>query len=191
HRLACEAADVFAAVAPVSNVLNRDPSQCTPARPITVVHFHGLDDRSVPYGGGGLQAVPASFNTWAQIDGCTGPPTVLDLGAPNRCETFTSCAGGVHVALCSLVGDHFLYASQRVLDIADYAWDQELSHFQLPLPDRDGDGVPDQDDDCPDVPNSDQADSDGDCIGDACDAVVDATTSLPATTSTSTTVSTT
>src|SRR5262249_48917873 len=90
-----------------------------------------------------------------------------------------------------LVGDHFLYASQRVLDIADYAWDQELSHFQLPLPDRDGDGVPDQDDDCPDVPNSDQADSDGDCIGDACDAVVDPTTPLPAATSASTTVSTT
>src|SRR5262245_61106150 len=44
HRLACEAADVFAAVAPVSYVLNRDAGECTPARPITVVHFHGLSD---------------------------------------------------------------------------------------------------------------------------------------------------
>jgi hypothetical protein len=145
----------------------------------------------VPYGGGFTQPVPVSFGSWAQIDGCTGPPAVLDLGAPNRCETFTSCAGGVHVALCSLAGDHFLYASQSVLDIADYAWDHELSHFQLPLPDRDGDGVPDEDDNCVAVPNADQADADGDCIGDVCDAVVDTTTSLPASTITSTTTSTT
>src|SRR5262245_20820094 len=191
HRLGCEAADVFAAVAPVADVLNRDASQCTPARPITVVHFHGLNDPSGASSGDVERAVPVSFSTWAHIDGCTGPPTVLDLGAPNRCETFTSCAGGVHVALCSLVATHFVYASQSVLDIPDYAWDHELSHFQLPLSDRDGDGVPDEDDNCPAVPNADQADADGDCIGDACDAVVDTTTSLPATTSTSTTTSTT
>jgi hypothetical protein len=34
--------------------------------------------------------------------------------------------------------------------------------------DRDGDGVPDATDNCPDTPNADQADSNGDGIGDAC-----------------------
>ena len=38
----------------------------------------------------------------------------------------------------------------------------------LPLADTDGDGVPDVNDNCPNVPNSDQADSDGDGFGDAC-----------------------
>jgi len=36
-------------------------------------------------------------------------------------------------------------------------------------PDSDDDGVPDEDDNCPDDPNPDQADSDGDGLGDVCD----------------------
>lgn len=35
--------------------------------------------------------------------------------------------------------------------------------------DRDGDGVPDAQDNCPDEPNPDQSDRDGDGAGDACD----------------------
>ncbi len=38
------------------------------------------------------------------------------------------------------------------------------------ITDRDGDGIPDDDDNCPDTANPDQADSDGDGRGDACDA---------------------
>jgi hypothetical protein len=42
-----------------------------------------------------------------------------------------------------------------------------------PPPDTDGDGVPDDVDNCPTVANADQADSDGDGFGDACDCAGD------------------
>ncbi|MGB3801988.1 MAG: PKD domain-containing protein, partial [Lewinella sp.] len=37
------------------------------------------------------------------------------------------------------------------------------------LPDTDGDGIPDSEDNCPTIPSTDQADTDGDGTGDACD----------------------
>lgn len=49
-----------------------------------------------------------------------------------------------------------------------------LSEFALAaLADSDGDGLPDEQDNCPSVENSDQADFDGDNAGDACDDDID------------------
>src|SRR5262245_25760337 len=42
-----------------------------------------------------------------------------------------------------------------------------------PEPDRDGDGIPDSLDNCPDTPNTDQMDLDMDDLGDACDPDID------------------
>ena len=57
----------------------------------------------------------------------------------------------------------------------------------VPVPDRDGDGIADGADNCPGVANASQADADGDGLGDACDpddrdgdGVPDSTDSCPA-----------
>jgi cysteine-rich repeat protein len=46
---------------------------------------------------------------------------------------------------------------------------RDVPEDDIPPDDRDEDGIPDEVDNCPDTPNTDQADSDGDGIGDECD----------------------
>ena len=175
HRLACEAADVFAAVAPVARPLSLIPlSKCQPSRPISVRHFHALDDDCILYHGGtnpgcsnGGDPVPVqeSFAYWAEVNGCVGSPT------PLPCETYTECLDDVQVSLCTTEdGGHHVYENS-ILDVADVAWDF-MRQFTLPLPDTDLDGIPDQDDNCVTVFNSNQADANGNCVGDACESQV-------------------
>lgn len=109
YLLACKAADVFAGVAPAAwDLLTDTVADCTPSRPITVVAFRGGRDNLVPYEGGYSTFVDSmpitflgaqpTFKQWAQIDGCTGAPSDPDI---NGCSTYSSCAAGVVVTLCS------------------------------------------------------------------------------------------
>jgi polyhydroxybutyrate depolymerase len=104
HRLGCEAADTFAAIAPAaSDLVKETVDKCKPARPLTVISFRGTADTSVPYAGGlivsftGLGA-KETFATWAELDKCTGTPSAEDS---NGCSTYSTCADGVQVTLCS------------------------------------------------------------------------------------------
>ncbi len=51
NRLACERADVFAAVAPVAGTLGVNMG-CAPSRPVAVLETHGTADPVVPFNGG-------------------------------------------------------------------------------------------------------------------------------------------
>ena len=50
YRLASELSDRVAAIAPVSGTMGM--ASCHPQRPVSVMHFHGTDDRFVPFNGG-------------------------------------------------------------------------------------------------------------------------------------------
>jgi polyhydroxybutyrate depolymerase len=103
HRLGCELADRIAAIAPVAGVLG--VSTCAPARPMPVMHFHGTADMLVPYDGdpmNGFISVPDSFKGWAMRDQCSGSPVETFQKMDASCSSYTSCAGGAEVTLCTI-----------------------------------------------------------------------------------------
>jgi polyhydroxybutyrate depolymerase len=96
YRLACDAADVFAAVAPVAGASLADP--CAPSRPVPILAFHGTGDTIVPFNGGtdGLYHVltfpPVSYSIdlWRSLDSCPGAtaPTAAEMAEMPKDSTF-------------------------------------------------------------------------------------------------------
>jgi polyhydroxybutyrate depolymerase len=132
HRLACEATDVFAAVAPTAFVLQEEPAfECHPSRPITVVHFHGLNDNTVAYDGSPLlPGAVDSFEAWAAINECNGSPERIVSEGDSYCDAYSDCADGVINVLCSVRSGHWVYINPD-LDVPDIAWGL-LEGFALP-----------------------------------------------------------
>jgi polyhydroxybutyrate depolymerase len=134
YKLACDAADLFAAVAPAAfELMVENEWPCHPSRPITVISFNGTADFIVPYAGGvssppnGLPitnhflGAQATFQKWAMLDGCTDMPA--DKGG--GCSTYSKCQGGVEVTSCIKQGGGHETGDPNV------AW-ATLKRFTLP-----------------------------------------------------------
>jgi polyhydroxybutyrate depolymerase len=144
HRLACEAADVFRAVASVAGT--DATANCMPSKPISVLHIHARDDDHVLFNGGAgagafrdeskvldFPSVPDTISRWVQRDHCAAPPQ-RTLDRPGAyCETYNGCAGGARVQLCVTdTGGHSWPgadsvrrgkpAASRALDANDVIW---------------------------------------------------------------------
>jgi polyhydroxybutyrate depolymerase len=113
HYLACHAADVLAAVAPADlDLLEENVADCKPTRPISVISFRSTSISRVPYEGGPSSLVPkmpvtflgarATFERWAQLNGCSGSASPEDA---NGCSSYSGCRAGVDVVLCTVVGN--------------------------------------------------------------------------------------
>jgi polyhydroxybutyrate depolymerase len=93
YRLACEAPDLIAAIAPVAGV--EAISSCDKARPVPVLAFNGTSDPLVHYGGGwfGLISVDETFARWTKRNRCAGAPSnVVYSSGDTQCTTAPSCA---------------------------------------------------------------------------------------------------
>jgi polyhydroxybutyrate depolymerase len=110
QRLGCQAADVFAAIAPVSGTLNYQP--CNPSRPVSVIEFHGTADTHIPYAGGygpdslvnvDFASVSASVGFWASFDGC-GATAATNSFADISHQVWTGCGGGTSLELYTVEG---------------------------------------------------------------------------------------
>ncbi len=93
HRLACEAADLFAAAVPMAfpTPYLDFANECQPSESIPVLLFMGFTDILVPYAG----AAP-SFAGWRDKNGCDSggiPAEVTETYGGSDCEIDTSCGG--------------------------------------------------------------------------------------------------
>ncbi len=115
YRLAAELSDRIAAIAPVAGTMAA--AEAKPKRPVPVLHFHGTEDRLVPYGGPDqrvpkfltFKSVEDSVTTWGKLNGCREEPLIEEL--PDAADDGTKvtrktyCAdNGAEVILVTVTG---------------------------------------------------------------------------------------
>ena len=134
HRLACEAAEVFAAVAPVGGQLYEagDFPACTPTRAIPILMMHGTSDVNYPYLGGLATGIsgetyppvehptePSTLSHWQTTNGSVGEPTVVYAQGIVQCRQWT---GTAEVQMCKLDPPTPLLDDNRFYDGAGHAF---------------------------------------------------------------------
>lgn len=116
YRLAAELSDRIAAIAPVSGTMAADTRR--PERPVAVIHFHGTEDKLVPFEGAdkrtakflSLKSVEDTIRFWARIDGCPTRSTISELpdtaddGCTVKKEVYGPGKEGVEVILYTIRG---------------------------------------------------------------------------------------
>ena len=125
YKLAAELADRIASIAPVAGtMIFPDPK---PARPVAVLHFHGTDDKLVPFAGqkmrgprgAGMQSVEETVHAWCAIDGCptepivTAEPDTAADGTTVTRKTYGPGKDGTEVVLYEITGGGHTWPGQK------------------------------------------------------------------------------
>lgn len=100
YRLACELSSRIAAIAAVSSTMMA--TECSPDRPVPILHIHSALDTKVPYTGGigiggyNFSDVDSVLNVWATVNLCMDAPAENDNG---RYKTmfWNNCQGNVSI----------------------------------------------------------------------------------------------
>lgn len=107
NRMACAAADVFAAVVSVSGPLETNP--CNASRAVPYLHFHGKLDPVCPFNGDpATNSVPFTIAHWQERDSC-GNYTVTYNDHRVEGRTYHNCTAGAELQLA-------------VIDLGGHAW---------------------------------------------------------------------
>ncbi len=135
-RLACEAADLFAAIAPVTAQLSANlGARCRPSAKVAVLIINGTAHPIVPYAGGEVRAflVPRgeiwstdrTLGFWAKHNGCAGAPDVRALADRDTADAsrvievaHTRCAGAPVRLLRIEGGGHTWPGGMQYLPVA-------------------------------------------------------------------------
>lgn len=116
NRLACERADMFAAIAPIGATLG-DQVACNPARPVSVLTSQGTVDPIVPFHGGpmvgrgGPSTILAAYavvDRWRELNDCEPDPVIAPVpgsGDGTSAERVSyACAAGTEVVFLRVDG---------------------------------------------------------------------------------------
>jgi polyhydroxybutyrate depolymerase len=158
HRLACELPDKIAAIAPVAGTIAEpEAPRCTPRTPVSVVEFHGTEDRFVPYTGGAILgrsergrvlSVEDTMTLWGRIDGCPAPAQQAQLppvhpedGTRIQRTAYGPCRRGSEAVLYTIVGGGhtwpgtawipFLGTVSRQIDATEVIWEFFSRHTHV------------------------------------------------------------
>ncbi len=121
HRLGCELSGKIAAIAPVAGTIAApEAPRCGPGAPVSIIEWHGTDDRFVPYGGGEILgraadgrvlSVEETVALWARLNGCPGAVQRFNLAPLDpadatrvRRSTYSTCHLGSEVTLYTIEG---------------------------------------------------------------------------------------
>ena len=128
YRLACEAADLFAAAAPVAGANNLEA--CQPSTPVALLAVHGTADRSVKFEGGRTdpavrldthdridRSVAESVQPFLGRAQCAPSPVVTRAGDAER--RVYACTNGAVEILAVLGGGHAWPGGERGSAIGD------------------------------------------------------------------------
>ena len=122
YRLACEASDIFAAVAPSAGAIGINSigggtnamsnfTMCQPKRPISVLEIHGTTDPLIPY-----SLVKPSFELLAKNYGCmttTAPAAMAPNAGDTKCVSYQGCPAGIELTSCVIEdGGHCWFGSE-------------------------------------------------------------------------------
>ncbi len=111
--LGCRLAGRIAAIAPVAGLragraaapdfAKPESNDCQPARPLSVLSFHGTDDDTNPFPGGqGLRwgySVESAAARWAALGKCASKPTIEKLSGHLTRVTYGACDARSEVVL--------------------------------------------------------------------------------------------
>jgi polyhydroxybutyrate depolymerase len=113
YRLACEAADLFVAVAPGSGAIGMDDigggsastgdwAACKPSAKVSLLDFHGTADPLIPY-----KLQKPSLERLAMLEGCkltTHAATQPKSAGDTTCVSYDDCPSGMDLTGCSVMG---------------------------------------------------------------------------------------
>jgi polyhydroxybutyrate depolymerase len=113
YRLACDAADIFTAVAPGAAAVGINDigggtntmsnfTMCKPSRPVSLLSIHGTEDPLIAFS---LEA--PSRTLMAKVDGCgttTKPAEQPKSGGDTTCVTYEGCPAGIELTGCAIQG---------------------------------------------------------------------------------------